>query len=192
MASVVTGPLAQVFGSDPAAFIANVVSKSPSTFAALCDRLKSRTGMSTWKAPGGSITIDLAPGARANPIQIAIALCGWALKRPADFADEGQRLAFGQPRGLEGNDAFARALGGRHVIDPATISAIAGIVSACLPIILAVAGAALPVLLSMAQSAIPPPPLSGPETDTPKTEKKSDAVPFVLFAGIGAKLAGLW
>jgi hypothetical protein len=188
----VTGPLAGIYGSDPAAFITNVVSKAPSAFVELCSRLKSRTGLSSWKAPGGSVTIDLTPSTSDNPILIALAICGWALKKPGDFVDEAQRLAFGQPRGLEGNDAFARALGGRHVIDPATISAVASIVSAAAPIILAVATAALPVLLSMATTAIPKP-TEKPKTETPKADKESSpAVPFILFAGIGAKIAGLW
>ena len=61
MSSQVTGPLAQIFGSDPAAFVVNVVSKSPSAFSLLCSRLTARTGLKSWEAPAGSFAVGLYP-----------------------------------------------------------------------------------------------------------------------------------
>lgn len=183
--------LAVVYGSDPGMFVVNVVKQSKSVWATLARRVSDRGGIKNWKAPGGNVTINLAPSDDASVNEIALAVVGNALKFPLDFADEGARMALNQPRGLAGDVRFYQQTRKfRSSVDPATITAVAGLLAVCVPVIIAIANVALPIVLSFFQGgmdSIPGPdqkPGNKPKPPKPPADPPTDAVPIAL--GLGA------
>lgn len=169
----ITGPLAEIFGKDPFAFVLNVASKTRKTARELLIRTAQRTGRLdyTFDTPKGKRKISAKPASNANSNQIALTLVLASLDAPATMVEEAGRMANGlpaKPRGLSGytvyplhfptGAAFAAEERGL-VTDESSARGIFGIDDAVIlgivvPIIAAIAAAVLPGLISAAGGII--------------------------------------
>lgn len=165
----ITGPLADVFGSDPQAFIISVANKTRKASRELCVRVAERTQKLnyTFPTPRGQRKVTTKPPSNANPNQIALTLVLAAMDAPATMVEEAGRMANGLgvkerglmgytvypinlPRGLngiDGDDDHIRERGFFGLDDAALLALI-------VPIIGAIAAAVLPGLIAAAGSVV--------------------------------------
>jgi hypothetical protein len=153
----VFGPLADMFGKDPAAFVLGLAKKTSSQSRTLLRRVASRTGKLsyTFPTPSGTRKVTATPDSKADANQIALTLALCALDSPATMQEEAGRMATGlpvKPRGLTGYTVYPLGLAGSprglFGIDDALILGIA------VPILAAIAGTVLPTLISAASNVV--------------------------------------
>jgi len=151
------GPVADMFGSDPTAFVLNVAKKTRTTARQLLIRVAERTGKLSYEfpTPQGQRKVTAKPPSNASANQIALTLALCALDSPATMQEEAGRMATGlpvKPRGLSGYTVYPLGLQGSprglFGIDDALILGI------IVPIIAAIAAAVLPGLISAASGVI--------------------------------------
>lgn len=158
-AGKITGPIADMFGSDPHSFLLNVASKLKKRSRELCLRVADRTGKLSYvfSTAQGQRKVTAKPPSNADANQIALTLALAALDAPATMIEESGRMANGLPvkeRGLAGFTVFPHALSGGGQerglfgIDDAILLTI------IVPIIAQIAAVVLPTLISAASNVI--------------------------------------
>lgn len=168
-AGKVVGPVADMFGSDPLAFVMNVAKQTSKASGELLRRVAKRTGKLSYTFPTlqGDRKVAASPPTNASVAQIALTLALCALDAPATMQEEAGRMANGlpvKPRGLSGYTVFPLSLQGspRGIfgIDDAIVL---GIIT---PILAAIAAAILPGLIAAASGVITA--LTGGNKETPE------------------------
>lgn len=153
-AGQITGPLGDMLGKDPQAFILNLTRKLKTDVRDLLKRVATRTGRISYEFPTiqGNRKIAASPASNADVPTLALMLALAAIDAPATMVEESGRQSAGlpvKPRGLTGYTVFpvgmsSGASGERGLfgIDDALLLA------AAVPILIAIATAVLPGLIS--------------------------------------------
>lgn len=157
MATTVTGPLAAKYGKDPAQFFLNAVKDMAKPFRTLCARMKQRTGIKTFEveSKGKKGKIDSAPSASQGINVLALAVCLWCIKKPAQLVDEAGRMATGSQvgKGLDSDTLDAKqweSAKGLFGVDDAILIGLVPLVVA----LIGLAGVVLPILIPAAGEAV--------------------------------------
>jgi hypothetical protein len=153
--ALVSGPLGEMFGRDPAAFCVNAVRSKFSEMIVLTERCAKRTGVTKWttKGSGGkAFSSRMVAHKGDSPPTVALIVVLWALKNPNVLVDEARRFETNMPIG-KSLDTYSAAewrgsgQGGRSFLGIDDAIALVGLISA----IIGLASVALPVLIPMVQ-----------------------------------------
>lgn len=203
--SKITGPMAELLGSDPHAFILNLARKQKAGCRQLCIRIAQRNQKSFYALPGNR-KITARPPSSANANQIALTLVLAVADSPATASEEAGRMANGlgvKPRGLEGFTVFPIAMPRsqeRGLVEgiPAPTPIDAAVLAIAIPIIAAIAAAVLPGLISAATGVIEkvttPPGDSAEQkaarAEAAKAEQQKSTMTIVAIVGVVILLGG--
>ena len=154
MSFIVPPPL-NAISTDPLEVVLTVARQQKAALVDALNRTAQRTGRRRFDvfSPGGRTdrpiaSIPLTSSTRLSPAQIALQFCAAMLADPVVFADEVRRVAFGQPRGLEGDpdDLFLdgrdpsgdeqRLLGFLDPVSVTILVALIGLGAALVPVVL--------------------------------------------------------
>lgn len=102
----VTGPAAQVFGSDPQTFILNATRRFRGDVSTLINRVAARAGSANFSTSSRGKQVSISSRAKSGDsnAKLALLLALHARHHPAQLADEAGRMAagVGPGRGLDG------------------------------------------------------------------------------------------